>query len=171
MVAHSISLAPALRKPTPAAAHPQGFARGTTLRSVFGPRPVERLMAGDLLLDAAGQIIELRALRQVRARPGELVRLAPSECLPGLERALIVGAAQQLEMCDWRTQLLYGQSALTTAAQLVDGGAVRRLKTPRVLYHLGFDADSVVLANGLPARVSASAQVTQNHRHCVGQVF
>ncbi|TVS02776.1 MAG: hypothetical protein EA407_08855 [Rhodobacteraceae bacterium] len=171
MVAHSISLAPPLRKPAQAGEHLQGFGRGTLLRSVFGLRPVERLIAGDLLLDAEGQINELRAIRQMRAAPGDMVRLVPSESLPGLSKPLIVGVGQKLELRDWRTELLYGQGAVTRAARMVDGQHVRHLATPRQLYQLSFDVDCVILANGLPAVVHASAQRAQHRGQCLGQVL
>ncbi len=171
MVAHSISLAPPLRKSAPAEERLLGFGRGTLLRSVFGLRPVERLMAGDLLLDAEGQLIELRAIRQMRAAPGDMVRLVPSESLPGLARPLFVGAGQKLELRDWRAELLYGQGALTRAVRMVDGQRVRRLATPRQLYQLSFDAGCVILANGLPALVPALAQRAQHCGQRLGQVL
>ena len=170
MFATSISLAPPLagrqtrppraRKPTP-----QGFARGTLLRTITGPRAVEQVMAGDLLLDADGQIVELRSLVTRRANAQELVEIAPSALglglAPGcLDRVLVIGAAQKLGLHDWRTELLYGKPALTTAQALVDGLHVQPCTQDAMIYQLGFDRDCLIVANGLKALVRASGAQT-----------
>ncbi len=178
MSALSISLAPALplsRSRLPAArpaaddARPQGFARGTQVRTIFGLRRVEAVMAGDLLLDAQGQIVELRAIRQIKARPRDLVRLDPSAmglgCAPGrLDRALVVGAGQKLAMRDWRTDVLFGKAAMTQAAKLIDGQHVHQHPGPRVLYELTFDRDCVIEADGLKALVRGQASQAKRGR-------
>jgi hypothetical protein len=171
MSTYRISLAPPLRLPSTVETRPEGFARGTLITTIFGPRPVERLMAGDLLRDAAGRIVELRSMGTVRAGAEELVRLTPSQNVPGLERALVVGAGQKLELQDWRTDVLYGQGALTAAAAMVDGQDVRFLNTPRLLYQLGLDEEGVILANGLPALVAGSAQSAQDNWQGIGQIL
>lgn len=171
MSTNRISLAPPLRLSSRTETRPEGFARGTLITTIFGPRPIERLMAGDLLRDAAGRIVELRAITTVRTGAEDLVRVAPSESVPGLERALVVGAGQKLELQDWRTDLLYGQGALTAAAAMVDGQDVRVLNTPRLLYQLGLDEEGVILANGLPALVTASGQGAQDSWQGIGQIL
>ncbi len=171
MVAYNISLAPPLRKPARPATRPQGFARGTLVRTIFGQRPVERLMAGDLLLDTDGQLVTLRALRQVRVEPEDLVRIAPGEAAPGLERALIVGADQKLALRDWRTDLIYGSGVMACAAQMVDGRSLRQLKVARQLFQLEVGSDCVIHANGLPALLRGSAQGAQHGGQRLGQVF
>ncbi len=171
MVAQSISLAPPLSKPAASGMRPQGLGSGTLLRSVFGLRPVEGLGQGDLLLDASGRMVVLRSVRRVRAEADDLVRITPCDTVPGLERALIVGAGQKLTIRDWRTEILFGQGALASAARLVDGQHARRLRMPRMLYQLCLDDDRVIEANGLPVLVRASSQAAQNRRQRVGQVF
>lgn len=167
MYATSISLAPPLasRRPRTSQTTMNGFAQGTRLRTITGPRAVERIMAGDLLLDADGQIVELRSLVTRRARARDLVQIAPSALglglAPGcLDRALVIGAGQKLALHDWRTELLYGKPALTTAQALVDGLHVQPCATGTVIYQLGFDRDCVIVANGLKALVRKSDSQT-----------
>lgn len=163
MFGPTISLAPPLAHPS--AQRPQnniqGFAAGTLLRTITGPRAVERIMAGDLLLDVKGQIIELRSLRQFRAKARDLVAITPAALSLGLAPAqrrapLVVGAGQKLAMRDWRTDVIYATPALTEAQRLVDSVTIQRPGVGAMLYQLGFDCDCVVVADGIPALVSAS---------------
>ncbi|MFN7004029.1 MAG: Hint domain-containing protein [Roseinatronobacter sp.] len=165
MFATPISLAPPLARPvrTPQSGQRpiQGFARGTLLRTITGPRPVERIMAGDLLLDADGQIIELRSMRHHFARAADLVEITAAALGLGLApaqdgSAMVVGMGQKLGMRDWRTELIYGKPAMTEAQVLMDSVTVQRPARGARLYQLGFDRDCVVVANGLPALVRAS---------------
>lgn len=157
------------RNVTARAAMPVGFGHGTMIRTICGPRPVERLMAGDLLVDAQGQIVELRGLRRKRAAPRDLVQIDPSAMglglAPGdLTRALVVAAGQHLAIRDWRTDVLFGAPAMTQARSLVDNLHVRAdVGTTQEVVELVFDQPTIVLANGLNALVSASdPQSAQN---------
>ncbi len=154
MFANTITLAPPLSKPKLRDIAPQGVAAQTLLRTIIGPRPVDRIMAGDLLIDATGQIVELRGIRKVRARAGELVRLKLG-AMPELNRDLIVGAGQKLALCDWRTDVIFGKPCLSAARCLIDGDTVRAHRMPGTLYQLSFDTDVVIEANGLPALMKA----------------
>ena len=158
MYATTVSLAPPPPRPVARRTAVQGFATGTVLRTITGPRAVERIMAGDLLLDADGQIIELRSLRSRTAHAHDLVEVTPAAFGLGLAPALgapalVVGSGQKLGMRDWRTELLYGKPSLTEARRLVDNATVLRPARGARLYQLGFDRDCVVVANGLPALV------------------
>lgn len=161
MFATTISLAPPLARPAPRVTALPGFARGTMLQTITGPRAVERIMAGDLLLDHDGQIIELRSLRQRRVLACDLVEITPAALglgqapVPG-QQSLIVGAGQKLGMRDWRAELIYGKPVLTKAELLIDQVTVDRPEDGAMLYRPGFDRDCVILANGLPALVRAS---------------
>lgn len=162
MFTTTISLAPPLARPKPRQhdTRLQGFAAGTRLQTITGPRAVERIMAGDLLLDADGQIIELRSICRRQASAPDLVEISPAALGLGLTpaqrpAALIVGRHQKLGMRDWRTDLIYGKPAMTEAQSLVDSVTVQRPVRGAALYDLGFDRDCVVLANGLPALVRA----------------
>ncbi len=158
----SISLAPPLARAS-VDGRPKsmcGFAAGTILQTITGPRAVERIMAGDLLLDADGEIMELRSLRRNYAEAGDLVTITRSA--PALARdlatvapALVVGAGQKLGMRDWRSDLLYGGPAMIEAKQLVDAVTIQKSKSGAMLYQLGFDRSCVIRAHGLPALVRA----------------
>ncbi len=159
MFAQTISLAPPLCRPrkrqsTP----PQGFADDTRIRTIAGPRPVARIMAGDLLLDAQGQIVELRGIRKVDAQAGDLVLLHAStgphgSDQPRPDRDLIVGTGQKLGLRDWRTDLIFAKPCLIASHKLVDGQNVQSVNKVGTLYQLIFDTDVVIIANGLAALV------------------
>lgn len=160
----TITLAPALAprvKPARMAPLPQGFGLGTRLHTIFGLRPVEKLMAGDLLLDAQGQIVELRGLRRTRVAARDLVQIDPSAMGLGMgalapARPLILGAGQQVAQRDWRSEVVFGGAVLTQARALVDGQHVRAASCARVLCVLEFDAPVTLRAEGLLVRVAAS---------------
>ncbi len=165
MFASSVTLAPALRPAAPTArpkAAPVGFAPGTMIRTIYGAMPVERLMAGDLLLDADGQIVELRAVRRHRVAASDLVQIDPSAMglglAPGdLTRPLVLAAGQSVAISDWRTEVVFGKPALTPAQKLVDGVHVHRQAAhSRTVIALSFDKPTIVLANGLRALASAA---------------
>jgi hypothetical protein len=160
----TITLAPALAprvklaRPVPL---PQGFGLSTQLQTIFGLRPVEKLMAGDLLLDAQGQIVELRGLRRAKVAARDLVQIDPSAMGLGMgtlapARALILGAGQQVAQRDWRSDVVFGGAVLTQARALVDGLHVRAAPSARVLCVLEFDAPVTLRAEGLLVRVAAS---------------
>lgn len=167
MLATRISLAPPLASrqtilPRPCKSALQGFAKGTLVNTITGPRAIERIMAGDLLLDADGQIVELRSFVMRQAFARDLIHVAPTALglglAPGcLDRALVIGRGQKLALHDWRTELLYGKPALTTAQALIDGAHVQPATQGAVVYQVRFDRDCVIVVNGLKALVRASA--------------
>lgn len=137
----TISLAPPLRGRCPdiaqsAVSEPAGFGRSTRVRTLMGWQTVDRLMAGDLVIDTAGNLHELRGVRQIQVAGSAVVRIARTGSAP-----LVVGAGQTLIAEDWRTQVVFGQSATCMAARMVDGVRLRRGQ-PRgaVLYHLLVDS-------------------------------
>lgn len=150
------------RKVAKAATRPAGFARGTMIRTIFGTRPVESLMAGDLVLDVQGQIVELRGLRRTCTFRDDLIQIDPSAMglglAPGdLSRPLVVAGGQSVAVRDWRTDVLFGGPSLTPARALVDGVHVRALpKHKQTMFTLEFDQSTVILANGLNVLVAPS---------------
>ena len=172
MFTTTISLAPPLARPKRRLpdTRPHGFAAGTLLQTITGPRAIERIMAGDLLLDADGQIVELRSMRQHHATATDLVEISPAALGLGLAparrpAALVVGRGQKLGMRDWRTDLIYGKPAMTEAQTLVDSLTVHPPSHDARLYVPGFDRDCVVLANGLPALVRAPEHCAPINEH------
>ncbi|MCC5992312.1 MAG: Hint domain-containing protein [Rhodobacteraceae bacterium] len=168
MIADNVTLPPALgasvqRKPASRGGAVTGFAAGSLIRTIFGQCRVEALMAGDLLLDATGQIVELRGIRKRRVHARDSIQLDPTALglgmAPGrLDRPVVVGAGQKLAIRDWRSEILFARPAMTTARALVDGVHVRRGVAGHVtLYHLQLDQGCILLADGLQALVAASA--------------
>jgi hypothetical protein len=165
MFASSVTLAPALRpvRATHGASPAlSGFAMGTMIQTICGPMPVERLMAGDLLVDADGQIVELRGLQRRDVSARDLVQIDPSAIglgmAPGdLMRPLVVAFGQSVAIQDWRTNVLFGKPALTAAQNLIDGVHVHTRKgRGGKIVTLFFDRPTLVIANGLRALVNPS---------------
>ena len=151
MCSATITLAPPLkpRPSRPISAKLAGFAKGTMLRTPFGPRPVEKLMAGDLLLDRDGQIVELRSLRRQMARADELVRVHTDHGVA------VLGQGTQMQVNDWRTQVLFGQVAHVASDRLIDGAKVRPAGRGALLHVLGFDRDTLLDVGGVTLLVQA----------------
>ncbi|MDD7972372.1 Hint domain-containing protein [Roseinatronobacter alkalisoli] len=160
MFESTVSLAPALRQ-RPSRHHPgagiapRGLAAGTLVRTIAGPRRVETLLAGDLLLDVDEQIVEIRAIRKYEARADDLVQVDPSALglgmAPGrLDRALTIGRGQKLAIQDWRSQVVFGKPALSAAEALIDDINVRkRTDAGALLCELTFERPTVILADGI----------------------
>ena len=173
MFAESISLAPVLKARSSAPANvpcsdPRGLGGTAVVRTIFGLSPVFRLKVGDVLLDTRNRISELRSIRMYRAKAADIVRLEPSAfglgLAPGrLNRALIVGAAQKLGICDWRTEILFSAPTLSAAARLVDSVNLHRADAPGILFELECDHDTIITADGVTTLIhGSSAQVAQD---------
>jgi hypothetical protein len=145
----TISLAPPLRaKPIrQTREEPTGFGRATRIRTLIGWQNMDRLMAGDLVLDAAGNLHKLRAIRQKRVDGADVIRVARKGRAP-----LVLGAGQSLIAEDWRAQVLFAVPTVSPAARLVDGARMRRGQ-PRaaVLFQLEFDSAVTLDVDGAKA--------------------
>ncbi|MGY6549988.1 MAG: Hint domain-containing protein [Roseinatronobacter sp.] len=132
-----------------------GFATGTQIRTFFGWQRVERLMAGDLLLDAEGHLHELRAIRRHRAKPGQMIRLSPSaEGIGRIVDTVTLGAGQMLETDDWRVMLLSARKGFVPAGRLCDGRGILRNTAGGLLHDLICDAPCVIdIGGGAKARL------------------
>lgn len=140
---------------------PSGFAAGTYIRTITGPRRIETLFAGDLLLDVDDQIVEIRSIRKVTVHKDDVVRVEPSALglgMPpvGLHHDLTVARGQKLAIQDWRSHVLFGKPVLSSADTLVDGVHVRKVAVSEMqLCTLCFDRPTVIQANGIHALASA----------------
>lgn len=153
----TISLAPPLRArrtsaPRSGTLDPTGFGRAVRVRTLMGWQPVERLMAGDLVLDNAGNLHELRGVRKSRCDGASVVRIHRKGRAP-----LVVGAGQALGSDDWRAQVIFGQATACPAARMVDGSAIRRGQ-PRgtALFQLQFDTTVCLDVDGAQAIIPAA---------------
>lgn len=155
----TISLAPPLRTvrtlaPRHKTADPIGFGRATRIRTLMGWQTVDRLMAGDLVMDQDGNLHELRAIRQARVDGTAIIRIARKGRAP-----LVVGAGQSMIADDWRAQVLFEQPTASPAARLVDGSKIRQGQ-PRgaVLFQLEFDSSVALDVDGAKAVVTPARQ-------------
>ncbi|QPH52803.1 Hint domain-containing protein [Pontivivens ytuae] len=130
------------------------FAAGTRIETPHGPRPIEDLRPGDLVLtlDAGPQAVVwagcTRMVASGRTRP---VRIAPG--VLGNTSALVVSPQHRLLLRGPRAMLLFGTAELLVPARaLVDGRAARRIAAGPVDYHhILLEQHHVVRANGVAA--------------------
>ncbi len=146
----AITLAPPLAPARAPARRPAGLAGATRLRTLAGWQRTDTLMAGDLVLDTAGALHELRALTRLQVPGRDVVRLARPGHAP-----LVVGAGQVIMVDDWRAQLLFGRAAIAPAGRLVDGSAcLSGQPGAATLVQLRFDGPVVLGLGGVQARIT-----------------
>ena len=151
----TISLAPPLRsimsrRKQSAVGAPVGFARMTRVCTLMGWQAIDSLMAGDLVLDIAGDLHELRGIRQLQVLDAPMVRIARKGRAP-----LVVGAGQTVRVDDWRAQVIYGQATACPVARLVDNRTVRHWQPQiAVLVQPQFDTTVCLDIDGAQAIVT-----------------
>jgi len=131
------------------------FTAGTRILTPHGPRPVEDLRPGDLVITADDGLQPVRwtGRRSVPARG----RLAPVRLRAGSAfgngRDLLVSPQHRMLVTGHRANLLFGESEVLAAAKhLIDGRDVTRAPGGEVTYvHLLFDRHQVIFAEGAPS--------------------
>ncbi|APE45512.1 hypothetical protein BOO69_14830 [Sulfitobacter alexandrii] len=124
---------------------------GTRVTTATGPRPIEQLGPGDLVLTRdnglqpvrwAGQrrVPALAAFAPVRIRRGTL----------GNRRDLWVSQQHRVLVEGWKAELLFGEAeVLVAAVHLVNDGSIRLMPGGEVCYvHLLFDRHEVIETEG-----------------------
>ncbi|TNF58573.1 MAG: type I secretion protein [Rhodobacteraceae bacterium] len=130
------------------------FTPGTLIRTPRGPRPIEDLAPGDLVMtrDHGPQPLRWVGRREVCAL-GALapVRIAAG-LIPGATAPLLVSPQHRILWSGPRAQMLFGaHEVLVSAKHLLGNPAVTRAPSDRVTYlHLMFDRHQVIFANGMP---------------------
>ena len=128
------------------------FTPGTRIATPHGPRAVETLVPGDLVLtrDNGPQPLRWTGQRTVAAT-GDFapIRIGPA-LLAGAEAPLLVSPQHRLLWTGARAQLLFGTGeVLVPARHLLDHPAVTREEGGAVTYiHLMFDRHEIITANG-----------------------
>lgn len=133
------------------------FTHGTLIDTPEGPRPIEALVAGDLVttLDNGSQPVRWIGRRRV-ARAEMLLRpefqpiLFEAGAL-GNTRPLLVSAQHRMLLDDWRAQVYFGEDQVLVAAKAMANGRTIRQVLPDdgVTYcHLLFDRHEIILAEG-----------------------
>lgn len=139
------------------------FAEGTIVETDIGPRPIETVMPGDLLVTLDNGLQPVRWIGKRRLDSIDLMRhpqLAPVRVAAGTFgdhipfRDLVLSPQHRVLIADWRADYLFAQSKVLVAVKhLIDGQdiAIDRTVSTVCYYHLLFDQHEIVLANGVPA--------------------
>lgn len=138
---------------------PPCFAAGTLIDTPFGPRAVENLRAGDLVVtkDQGVQAVRWVGGTEVLIRDPETahkfqpVRIRAGAFGPGVPaRDLVLSPMHRVVISHPDVPLLFGESEVLCAAQsLVNGFSIVQEPVDRVTYvHLLFDDHQVVTSSG-----------------------
>lgn len=137
------------------------FAEGSVIETSLGPRRVETIREGDLVVTQDNGLqpvrwIGRRALDSIDlARFPQLlpVCIAAGALSGGLPYSdLTLSPQHRVQISDWRAELLFGvPQVLVAVKHLVDGAGIRVVdEAPAVTYyHLLFDQHEIIRANGL----------------------
>jgi hypothetical protein len=131
---------------------PPCFTVGTLIATVDGPRLIETLKPGDLILTADHGVQQLRWIGGTTLRkPGEHSPIRFKVGVLGNNRVLTVSPQHRMLVVGWKAQLFYGQDAVLVAAKhLVNGTSITQLDVDSVQYlHLLFDRHELLLAEGV----------------------
>lgn len=130
------------------------FVAGTMIDTPDGPRPVEELGVGDLVLtlDHGPQVISWTGRRVVKGQDNFApIRFAPNAL--GNKVELLVSPQHRILIGGWRAELLFGEDEVLVAAKhLVNGDLIHVSPMREVSYHhILFDEHEVVFSNGIPS--------------------
>ena len=127
------------------------FTKGTPVDTFTGPRPIESLKAGDLVMtrDNGAQPLRWIGSRTVSAT-GNFAPVVFAKGALGNHRELAVSPQHRMLLQGWQCEMLFGTSeALTPAIQLTNGDTIRRREGGLVTYyHLLFDRHEIVTTLG-----------------------
>lgn len=130
---------------------PPCFTPGTLIATPDGLRPIEELMAGDLVdtADNGAQPLLWIGKTTVVAE-GKFAPVRIDAGILGLDEPLLVSPQHRMLIADWRAQYLFGYSEVLVAAHcLVNGDTVTRVEGGEVEYiHLLFARHEIIFANG-----------------------
>ncbi|WP_299351825.1 Hint domain-containing protein [uncultured Shimia sp.] len=141
------------------ATDPPCFVVGTLIDTPHGPRPVESLIAGDLVLtrDGGAQAIRWVGRTEVAlhnpetAQKFQPIRIAAGAFGPGVpDRDILVSPMHRILIEHRDAELLFGEpEVLCSANALINDFSIRREAVDRVGYiHLLFDTHQVVTSSG-----------------------
>jgi len=130
---------------------PPCFVRGTLIETVYGPRAVETLTAGDMVLtrDQGPQPLRWVGFRVcVGERDNAPIRFAPGAI--GNTRALLVSPQHRILLTGWKAQLYFGaDEVLVPAKHLTNGDTICRAPCRMVTYHhLLLDHHQIICSEG-----------------------
>ena len=127
------------------------FAEGTLIETQVGPRPIEALRPGDMVLtlDAGYQPLRWSGRTEVPAE-GKLAPIVIEAGVLKNETDLVVSPQHAILLDDWRAELFYGEKdVLVRAVDLLGQAGVSRRTGGRIAYHhILFDAHHLVNVGG-----------------------
>lgn len=130
------------------------FGRGTLIETPYGPRAIETLKAGDLVLtrDHGPQPLRWIGARGVEAK-GDFAPIEIKSGALGNTRDLIVSPQHRMLLDGWRAEMLFGTDEVFAAAKhLINDKTILRRDGGVVEYfHMMFDAHEIVFAEGAPS--------------------
>ncbi|WP_424942947.1 Hint domain-containing protein [Aliiroseovarius crassostreae] len=129
------------------------FTRGTRIETPYGPRRVQDLRPGDMVItrDNGAQPLRWVGSKSVVGR-GDMAPIRFAKGAFGNDRALLVSPQHRMVHQSVDTRLLFDQSeVMIPAKHLINGHTVTREDRNEVTYfHLLFDQHEVVFAEGAP---------------------
>lgn len=135
-----------------------GIAAGTTVMTLDGEMPVEKLHAGDRIITRDSGMSVLREVRCAQVRVATIQIKAGSLGHTRPQDDMIVGPDTLVHIRDWRAKALFGADVATVKAKrLIDGEFVSEQDASVLtVYELVFDRQHILYADGLEV---ASASV------------
>ncbi|MBO6867671.1 MAG: Hint domain-containing protein [Thalassococcus sp.] len=128
------------------------FVAGTMIETIDGPRLVEDLKVGDLVLtqDNGFQPMRWVGSRTVEAK-GDMAPIEIARNTFGIHERLQISPLHRLLVREFQAELMFGDAEVLIAAKyLVNDDTIRRVEGKSVTYfHLMFDAHEIVFSNGL----------------------
>ena len=128
------------------------FAAGTEIETPDGPRAVETLEPGDLVLTGSDGAQPVRWVGTTTvAAQGDLAPIVITRGTLGNDHDLVVSPQHAILLSDWRAELLYGQDeVLVRAKDLLNMDGVYRKTGALITYcHILMDHHHVVQAHGI----------------------
>jgi len=128
------------------------FVRGTLIDTPAGPRPVQTLQVGDLVMTQADGAQPVRwCAGRTFAAQGARAPIAFAPGAIGNRRRFCVSQQHRILVSDYRAQLWCGaDQVLVPAKAFVNGTTVRQLTGGHVSYHhIMFDTHQIVMAEGV----------------------
>ena len=151
---------------------PPCFLPGTLILTAAGPRPIEMLTPGDLIMTRDNGPQPLRWISRTRVSRQQLAdnpRLAPVCLAPGAlgdgipVRPLQLSPQHRILISGWRAELLFAETEVLVPAIAFLGDIAVRAALPDngVEYlHLLFDRHEIILAEGAPVESLLPAWLT-----------
>ena len=154
---------------------PPCFTVGTLIDTPEGPRAVEDLNVGDLVItqDRGAQPLLWVGSTTVAAE-GKFAPIQFQAGMFGLTEPLLVSPQHRMLVDDWRAQYLYGQPEVLIAAHcMVNGETVTRVEGGTVEYfHLLFAQHEIITANGAKTESYFPGHaVTQSERRTQAEIL